>query len=190
MEKPFDLPAFKKEVGQLTKAGMLPEFAADLEPVSLEDLDDLKRRYAATIIQLDRLRPRLGTADAHARSDNNGWSLRETLGHLIDADQDIWWPRIEAILQEDGPMLPNIDQEELLRAHHWQSHSLEEVLLQFVRARWNYAMRLQSVLPQEFERTGTHEVLGELSILRIIQLLVAHDEHYLATIRAMLDGME
>ena len=191
VREPFDLPAFKLEVQGLVESGILGEFVETLGPVSLEDIEHLKRRYASLIIQLDRLRPALAAANVTARAKDGSWSIKEMIGHLIDADRDIWWPRIEALLRDEArspkrPHFADIDHHMLVREHGWQSQPLEDILAQFVRARWHYAMNLNAISPSEFERCGEHAVLGEICILRMVQILVAHDAHYLAKINAMI----
>ncbi|HET6401916.1 MAG TPA: DinB family protein [Candidatus Kapabacteria bacterium] len=185
---PFDLPALKRKVQSLQTTGILPEFVEKLQPVSIEDLEDLKRRYASLIIQLDRLRPGLAAANALTPSTDGTWSIKETLGHLIDSDRDIWWPRIEALLREEHPSFAEVDHQELVRAHDWQSQPLDDILGQCIRDRWGYAMRLNELAPDAWERSGDHEALGEICILHIVQLLVAHDEHYLAKLREMIEA--
>lgn len=189
---PADSP---DDVQEVAESARIAEYIHTLGPASLNDLDELKRRYAAFIIQIDRLRPALYRADSRGASRWGTWSLRETLGHLIDTDRDIWWPRIEAARLEENPYFEDINQSELLRAHHWKSQPLEDILSQLVRSRWDYGMKLNSFSASAFERTGEHAILGELSILRILQIMVAHDEYYLTKIRALTmgvlqDGME
>ena len=41
---------------------------------------------------------------------------------------------------------------------------------------------------QDFEKTGEHPELGEVSILRILQFVVANDARYLENIHSMVDG--
>ena len=152
-----------------------------------EDVAELKRKYSGFVIQLDRLRSDLIGVDVHFRPSPKEWSTLEILGHLIDADRDIWWPRITAILSEENPHFVNIDQNELVRKHNWHSLPLEDILSQLMRIRWNYAMEMNSIPLSSFDRTGEHAILGEVSIFRILQILVAHDAHYLDKIRSLIN---
>ena len=143
-----------------------------LPQVSLDELEELKRSYASLIIQLDRLRPKLAAADALSLSAEGGWSVKEILGHLIDTDREVWWPRITAILERKN----------------WCSLPMEDIFVQLMRTRWEFAMKLQEIAAQDFEKTGEHPELGEVSILRILQFLVANDARYLENIRSLVDG--
>jgi hypothetical protein len=169
-----------------------PAFGADRNaenlPATLEDLPELKRKYSGLLIQLDRLRSGLLSADLHYRNTDSEASILEILGHLIDADRDIWWPRIKSILQNDRPYLPNVDQHALIRKHNWQSLPLDDVLGQLMRIRWNYAMNLNDMPIESFERIGEHATLGEISVLRILELLVAHDAHYVEKVESLIEA--
>ncbi len=181
------LGAWPMAVGTMDTSEFQTDFDEVLAPVSLDELEELKRGYASLIIQLDRLRPKLAAANTHALVSEGAWSVNETLGHLIDTDQEIWWPRITAILGQDRPRFSYIDQKKLVREKNWQSFPLEDIFAQLARTRWDFAMKLNEIPEPDFEKTGTHPTLGELSILRILQLLVAHDAHYLRKIHAMTE---
>ncbi len=158
--------------GNGNAAGFQTDFSEKLAQVSIDELEDLKRSYASLIIQLDRLRPKLAAADALALSAEGGWSVKEILGHLIDTDREVWWPRITAILERKN----------------WCSLPIEDIFAQLMRTRWEFAMKLQQIAAPDFEKTGDHPELGEVSILRILQFLVANDAHYLENIHTLVDG--
>jgi hypothetical protein len=190
------------------RAGFIAEIRKTPAAVGLNDLDELKREYASLIIQIDRLRPSLLTADVLYRpadalslsdhptpmsghpariSDHPRWSIKEILGHIIDSDREIWWPRIDAMISQNCPHFVTLDQKEIVRRNRWHALPLDDIIAQLMRVRWNYAMRLNTMAPECFQRTGLHLALGPLSLLQIIQLLVAHDARYLDKVRALID---
>ena len=186
---PDGLPAFLNDGHRPVAGGIRAEFVENLGPVSTEDIPELRRRYASLIIQLDRLRPAIEAVDMFMRPKDEVWSIKETLGHLIDTDRDIWWPRIERLLTEESPQFEDVDHREITLAHNWQLRPIEDILSQLVRARWNYALKLDTFAPSDFCRSGEHALLGEICILRIVQILVAHDEYYLKKIQAMIGSV-
>jgi hypothetical protein len=181
------LGAWPTAVGTMDPSGLQTEFGEVLAPVSIAELEELKRMYASLIIQLDRLRPKLAAVHALTCANEGGWSVHEILGHLIDTDRDIWWPRIAAILRQDHPLFSYVDQNKLVHEQDWQSFPIDDLFAQLARTRWDFAMKLNEIPEPDFEKTGMHPTLGELSILRILQLLVAHDAHYLNRIHAMTE---
>jgi hypothetical protein len=166
---------------------LLTGYDHEVAPMTIDQLAELKRQYASLLIQLDLLRPTLASADVLFRPADNEWSIKEVLGHLIDCDRDIWWPRISTLMQSDGARFEDVDQNDLVERHRWQSLPLEDILAQLMRVRWDYAMRLNALPDTLFERHGEHPVMGDVSILRIIQLLVAHDAHYVEKIRGLVE---
>ena len=171
----------------------LTGFAGGDIPVISEDLEELKRKYSGLLIQMDTIHSDLSSADVHYRPSPEEWSILETLGHIIDTDREIWWPRIAAILDTEQasstlpPYFTNIDQEELVRKHGWQSLPFDDVLAQLMRVRWDHAMKINGIPDTSFDSVGVHTTLGEVSILRILQLLVAHDAYYLVKIRELIE---
>jgi hypothetical protein len=190
------------------RAGFITEIRNSPQGFALNDLDELKREYASLIIQIDRLRPSLLTADVLYRpddalslsdhptrmndhptrmSDHPRWSIKEILGHIIDSDREIWWPRIDAAIIQNFPHFVTLDQKEIVRRNKWHAMPLDEIIAQLMKVRWNYAMLLNTMPPECFQRSGLHLALGPLSVLQIIQLLVAHDARYLDKVRALID---
>jgi len=168
-------------------SGFVVDYGEFLGPVTTEEIAALKRTYASLLIQLDRLRSVLVSADVLFRPTDGAWSIKEILGHMVDTDKEIWWPRIMAVLNQDHPRFTTIDQKELVRRHHWQSIPIEDIFAQLMRVRWDHAMQLNGMSDEFFERTGDHETLGEMSILGILQLLIAHDAHYMNRIRTLVE---
>jgi hypothetical protein len=171
-------------------------------PSSPEEISELRQRYSSLLIQMDRLRPMLASVDVLYRPETPGeWSIKEILGHIIDTDRDIWWPRINAILESETdersseadeqssalPVFSNIDQDDLIRKHRWQSIPLDDIFAQLMRIRWNYAMQLGQIPLAAFTRRGHHPTLGELTPLDILNILIAHDAHYVAQIESLIE---
>jgi hypothetical protein len=175
------------EFARAIRAGFIAEIGESIQPIGMNDLAGLRREYSSLIIHLDRLRSSLIAADVLYRPDNGSWSIKEILGHLIDTDREIWWPRIDAAIAQDHPDFVTQDQKEIVRRNRWQSLEIGEILAQLMRVRWNYSMRMNTMATECFERTGQHLALGQLSVLQILQILVAHDAHYLDNVRELIE---
>lgn len=157
------------------------------EDIPSSCLEELRHQYASLIIQLDRLRPALTRADASQRREDGEWSVREILGHMIGTDNEIWWPRIEFLLVNDDPIFTEMDPATLARKHNWRDLPLDDVLAQLMRIRWSHSMRLNGLPVEAFDRTGQHPTHGEITLLKIVQILVAHDAHSLSEIRERIE---
>lgn len=156
--------------------------------VSLTDreLADLRRKYSGSLIAFDRLRDRLNDPLALLRTDEGGWSIREILGHMVDTDREIWWPRIETMLRYDEPFLESVDQGKLIDEQGWNDQSVEHILAQFMQFRWSAALQMNGLTDQDIRRKGRHYELGEMTVANVLQILVAHDAHFLAKLNALL----
>lgn len=91
------------------------------------ELIDLLRK---TPVILRGLTSGLDDASAQARADDDGWSVVEVIGHLIDAENRAK-ARIEQLQREDLPHLEGYDQMALVERHAYRSRSLAEVLAGF-----------------------------------------------------------
>lgn len=164
---------------------ILPHNGEGYGEEKLLQIAELKRRYSALVIQLDRLRPMMLKADSK-NPKSYKWSIREIVGHLIDVDRDIWGPRIERTLSEDVPYFENIDQDELVRKHGWNEIPLEDIIAQLMRVRWNLAVFINNLPDASLARTCHHFSAGILSVADILQILVDHDAHHLEQIRLLV----
>ena len=172
-----------------------PALAAFGTPINEEtasgteiEMHELRQRYSSLLIHMDRLRPLLTSVDVLYRPEQDDeWSIKEILGHIIDTDREVWWPRIQAILESDGPRFIDIDQHELVRKHGWQSIPLEDIFAQLMRVRWSYAMQLAQIPDAAFSRTGEHPSLGTITPYQILNILIAHDAHYVTKIQSLIE---
>jgi hypothetical protein len=166
---------------------IFPDIATSVLTSPLDDVQELKKQYSNLIIQIDRIRPALTRIPRDARVADVHWTVTEVFGHLIDADRDIWWPRIDQLLVEERPFFSNVDPEALVGTHNWESIPLDDVLSQLMRIRWNNSMRLNTLPRAAFDRTGIHTEHGEMSLSQILAVIVAHDSHYLSLVRSLLE---
>lgn len=167
-----------------------PQQNTTLAPDTREYLE-WKRRFSSLVIQIDRLRSELtGRAILDIAPIDGKWSLKQTLGHLIDVDKDIWGPRIEHLLESVvEPVWESIDQDALVQAHKWEEKSTDELCAELIRVRWNLAALINRLTPEELTRTGRHYSKGSLSIPQIVRLVAEHDDHHLFRVRQALDSM-
>jgi hypothetical protein len=164
----------------------VPTFS-DSSELSIVELAELRRKYSGLLIVFNRFRDRLIASDSWSDPAEDEWSIREILGHLVDTDKQIWWPRIGLMLESERPHLQSVDQVSLLTRNRWNEQPVERILAQFMQFRWNCAIRIKDLTLQDFARTGIHYEFGEISVANILEVLIAHDAHYLGKLRARLE---
>jgi hypothetical protein len=115
--------------------------------------------------------------------DNDGdstWSPGQIVSHLVEAEHDLWIPRMRAIL--GGEAFPAFDRAGSLR--RWGTDSLEVLLDEFARRRATSlsdfaAARLSDA---DLTRTGKHPEFGTVSLSQLLSTWTAHDLIHLAQI--------
>ena len=113
------------------------------------------------------------------RPENGGFSLLEHVCHLRDIDGEGYRERVERMLAEERPDLPDIDGDALARQRDYPSQDLEEALSTFATTRRQIATRLAGLTPKERRRTGLMAIEKEVTIEGLLGAMLAHDSAHL-----------
>lgn len=113
------------------------------------------------------------------RSASGGFSLLEHVCHLRDIDADGYSLRVERMLTEEQPNLPDIDGDVLATQRDYQSQNLEEALSSFTATRWQTVARLAKLTPDERGRTGLMDAAKEITIEELAGTMLAHDSAHM-----------
>lgn len=117
------------------------------------------------------------------------WSAREVVCHVADLELDGWIPRARTIVERGGTVaLPSIDRERFRT--RYAGVPVEDVLEDFERLRGENLRELDGPeLRGALDRTGRHEVLGEVRVSQLLSTWVVHDLTHQAQIaRALAAG--
>jgi hypothetical protein len=105
------------------------------------------------------------------------FTLRESLAHLAD-----WEPvargRILKCLAEDKPFLTNWDEDQAAIDGGYYKLSPLESLEVFAKERQETVAVVSALKDEEWARPGVREGVGELSIERQVNLIIAHDGYH------------
>jgi uncharacterized damage-inducible protein DinB len=116
-------------------------------------------------------------------ADNDGegtWSPGQVVSHLVEAEHDLWIPRMRAILV--GESFPAFDREGSIR--NWGTEPLDAMLEEFARRRANSLREFAGMRPTEADltRTGKHPEFGTVTLSQLLATWTAHDLIHLAQI--------
>ena len=116
-------------------------------------------------------------------ADNDGegtWSPGQVVAHLVEAEHDLWIPRMRAIL--GGQSFPPFDREGSLR--RWGNDSLDTLLDEFARRRRVSldAFAKAKLTDTDLQKTGKHPEFGTVSLSQLLSTWTAHDLIHLAQI--------
>lgn len=133
-------------------------------------LSSVPRRIAGTIE---------GLSPAELRSAPDGeWSIMEVLAHLRASD-DILAYRIYCMLARDEPSLPAYDERRWAEvAGYTQTADPRGLLNVYVGRRAELVNLLRRISPAEWQRAGTHEDHGRITIAGVATYLVEHEEEH------------
>ena len=112
------------------------------------------------------------------------WSLKEIAAHLRDAEA-CFLERLELIVSEDEPRLPDIDVDAYVLERDYQSADLYEVLREFSLLRRHSTGLLWGLEPADWEREGLHPYRGRLSIMQVARDMNEHDLGHLWQVRRL-----
>jgi hypothetical protein len=114
------------------------------------------------------------------------WSIQQIVCHMRDMEQGAYLARYTRILEEDNPTLPDLDGDVLALERGYQSLKLGEVLRDWKRARRESLRLLRKVKGAQWQRVGTHEVDGPLTLEQLLQRhAVGNDLAHLGQIRGI-----
>ena len=114
-----------------------------------------------------------------------GFSLVEHLCHLRDIDGDGYRVRIERMLSEERPALPDIDGTQLAIERDYQAQDARMALDAFTVTRWAIVGRLGKLEPGERRRVGLMAGTTEIAIDGLVSVMLAHDSEHLDELDAL-----
>jgi len=129
-----------------------------------------------------------GIGAAQVRSTYGGeenWSVVEVICHLQDAEE-FFIRRFQAMRDQDNPVIVGYDQEALARQHNYQDADFQASLVSFVTFRRQAISELSKLTSEQWQRTGRHTDLGQITIIAQVIHHVAHDAIHCAQIARQL----
>jgi hypothetical protein len=120
------------------------------------------------------------------RPNDEGWSLKDIVAHLLDVEDIAFTERIGRILHSDRPLIASIDPPARLSEGGYASRTLEDLLDDLQRQRKDGTAWLASLGPSELGRTGEHDTVGDISVVDIAHQWAAHDMAHLRQMTLMI----
>lgn len=118
------------------------------------------------------------------RPGREGWSARDVLVHLSDAEL-VGALRFRMVLAEERPTLPVYEPDVWKKRLHYLWRSPEAALSLFQQTRFGSAELLAQCALADWERVGVHPARGEMSLGDLLQLYTDHAMEHVAQIEAL-----
>jgi len=114
------------------------------------------------------------------------WSILEIVAHMRDMERDAYLARYRRILAEENPTLPDIDGDICAIRDDYRSLRLPDLLRDWLKLRKECLKLLKSVKGPRWERMGTHETAGLLTMDALLRRhAIGNDEAHLAQIEGI-----
>lgn len=124
-----------------------------------------------------------------SRPGREGWSIRDVLVHLADAEL-VRAVRFRLILAEDEPELFVFDEGNWKRKLQYLWRSPEAAIALFESLRFASAELLRECDAKAWDRTGIHPADGPLSVRELLQRGANHAEEHAAQVRELRAELE
>jgi DinB superfamily len=154
-----------------------------MPPMNNADRQQLLAQLSRTPIQVTELVKGVSPASAVVRPGPDEFSVVENICHLRDIEIDGYAVRIRRLLNEEQPLLADIDGARLAIVRDYNKQNLQDALTTFTQARQANLDALNSASESAFEREGELEGVGTITLGRLLQLMWDHDEGHLDELR-------
>jgi uncharacterized damage-inducible protein DinB len=134
--------------------------------------------YVACSSRLRQAVASLSQADLTARPGPGKWSILELVLHLADSDS-IAIDRMKRMLTEDNPVLLYADESAYVQRLCTHEQSLEDALILFEVGRRQFARVLRNLPDEAFERRGTHNRRGTVTVGGMVKDYIEHVDNHL-----------
>jgi uncharacterized damage-inducible protein DinB len=133
--------------------------------------------FEASPVKLRKAIAGLTPDELKARPGPGKWSIHEIVIHLVDSDE-IAIDRMKRIVIEDNPAQLYADESAYIDRLFPHEQSLEDALTMFEVGRRQFARVLRKLPDAAFERHGTHNKKGRVTLGEMVQSYVGHlDDH-------------
>ncbi len=123
------------------------------------------------------------------RLSGPGWSIRDNLAHLTDAER-AHRRFVEAVLEGRPVRLEGFDLDRWNEEHvARRAEQSTEDILSDLRAQRQETLALIAIIPTDaWEKRGDHPALGEVNVRQVIKVIGVHERMHLKEIRRLLEA--
>jgi len=145
----------------------------------------LLRALRRTPVELERLVVGLSESQMRIKRSADEFSVTENLCHLRDIEIEGYKVRIERILAEDGPRLPDLDGGRLAAERDYNTQSASQALKDFEVARSENLFILSEIQKHQLAREGHLDGVGTISLERLAGVMQEHDEGHISELKVL-----
>src|ERR1039457_4845049 len=145
--------------------------------VSLVPGGDLTQTLDAQLAQSLPMLGAIGEQKSLYRYAPGKWSIKEVLGHLIDAER-IFTYRALRFARRDPTPLPGFDQDPYVAAANFDSRPWNDLIAEFDHVRRSTILFFRSLTPEDLLRSGTASQ-NSITVRALGYIIAGHELHHL-----------
>ena len=142
------------------------------------DLETLLLTLESTPALLARAAASFAKGQVRTRPCQGGFSFVENVWHLADLEREGYGRRIARLLSETDPVLENFDGERMARERAYQERDVERGIAIFALAREANLAALRSISGDQWERSGSQEGVGRVTLADLPRMMAEHDRSH------------
>lgn len=127
----------------------------------------------------------LSESELRWRNSDGDFSALENICHLRDIEAEGYTARINRILDETNPVLPDIDGARLAIERDYNSQNAEAALQTMTEARRRNIERLRLADEKQLDREGMLEGVGNVTLGKLVVMMTEHDESHIGDLRRL-----
>ena len=112
------------------------------------------------------------------------WGAAQVLAHMAATEQ-FWLERLNLLLRQTDPLLRAPSGEIGARQDALMNGTVADNLAAFNQVRGETISLLMGFSLRDWDKSGTHETRGEMSIADVVDMMVDHDAEHLEQLRAL-----
>ena len=155
-------PYYQSYIARVTEEEILPVLRAQLD-------------------ELDVLLSRVAPERENYRYAEGKWSIREVIGHLIDAER-VFGYRAFSIARGERNSLPGFDEKEYMLAAPYDRIVLEDLLSELRLVRLANMAMLRNLDEEAWMRVGTAND-NQVSVRALAFIMAGHVRHHMSVLR-------
>lgn len=144
---------------------------------------------AETPARVRQLVKDLSDSDARWKAAPQDFSVLENVCHLNDLEREGYALRIEKLIHEEQPFLPDFDGSKIAAERDYNNQELEAMLAAFAHARAGNLRAVGNLTEDRLERSGTLETVGPITLGELLLKMREHDEAHLRDLDTLRDKL-
>lgn len=144
--------------------------------------------YVGSIYQLERLVWDLTEDQVSARPVPGKWSTLELVAHLADFEP-LFADRMKRVIAGDAASLIPGDEDKFASSLFYQKRNFSQELALIRGIRLQMAGILTKLAPEEWQKTGVHEVKGVISLENLLEGINYHIPHHIPFLVAKREAL-